>query len=74
MTAPVDSHEWRYLPGGKVVHALSYAAARVATCGTGPVWFAPDGWYGTGTQAEYEHAASLPQCKRCLRITRVVTR
>lgn len=67
MTAPVDRFEWRYLPGGNVTHALTYAAARVAVCGTGPVWHAPD-WYGTGSQTEYERAAGLPRCKRCVRI------
>lgn len=61
--------EWRYLPNGKVVHALSHASARIAQCGIGPVWYAPDGWYGTGSQVEYETVASLPECKRCVKLT-----
>lgn len=63
--------EWRYLPGGKVKHALSYPAAAVAICGTGPAWYAAVyGWYGTGTQTEYETAAALPRCRRCVRVGR----
>ena len=57
--------EWRYVLRGQVKHALDYPAARIAACGVGPVWYAPD-WYGTGTQAEYERVAALPPCKRCV--------
>lgn len=56
---------WRYLRQGKVRHALSYGTARMAQCGRGPgLW---DDWLGTGSQAEYERAAELPTCTRCLK-------
>lgn len=61
--------EWRYLDHGTVVHALSRITAtstlsHVALCGTAPSWFRE--WLGAGNQAEYEHAASLRKCRRCL--------
>jgi hypothetical protein len=61
--------EWRYLRCGSVVHALSLLTttnnlAHVALCGVAPTWL--DDWYGTGSQAEYERAATLRRCKRCL--------
>lgn len=38
-----------------------------ALCGLAPLpW--DGGWYGTGSQAEYDRADSLPTCKRCQRI------
>lgn len=58
--------EWRYLPGGAVVHALWRSGDFRALCGVLPAWWAPGyAWRGTGTQDEYETAASLPRCKRC---------
>lgn len=58
-------HEiWRYTRTGRVKHALPYADARTALCGTGPDWFSD--WCGTGSQSEYEKAAVLPPCKRCV--------
>lgn len=68
VNAVVDTLAWRYLPNGTVKHALRYSAARIAVCGVGPHWSAPDDWYGTGSQAEYETAASLRECRRCLDI------
>jgi len=63
---------WRYLPKGKVKHALrtdgSYVGhAPSALCGTSPRWFMPSSeqWYGTGKQAEYEAVETLPECRRC---------
>ncbi len=58
------AHEWLYLKNGKVAHAHStFTVSRfIAECGAG-AWAT---WYGTGSQDEYEQAASLPQCKRCL--------
>lgn len=58
------AHEWLYLKNGKVAHAHStFTVSRfIAECGAG-AWAT---WYDTGSQDEYEQAASLPQCKRCL--------
>ena len=63
---------WRYLPKGKVKHALrtdgSYAGHRsIALCGTSPVWFVPSSerWWGTGKQSEYDAVEALPECRRC---------
>jgi hypothetical protein len=54
---------WKYLPNGKVSHALDVSRPDVvaAECG---VWTF-GWWYGTGTQDEYEKAETLPACKRC---------
>jgi hypothetical protein len=54
---------WYYTRRGTVRHALPYANANVAACGTSG-WIG--GWYGTGSQAEYERTAELPPCKRCV--------
>jgi hypothetical protein len=60
-------HEyWRYLPGGTVKHALLYAESASAVCGQLPSWFRPEGWFGTGSQDEYETVERLPACKRCV--------
>lgn len=67
---------FRYLgPTAKVKHAIrrnigsaseALHSNRSAQCGRSPVWFAPPpGWYGTGTQEEYEKNDALPVCKRC---------
>lgn len=64
---------WRYLPKGKVKHALridrlNYAGHEpTAVCGTAPSWFAPrsDHWWGTGKQSEYDAVETLPECRRC---------
>lgn len=58
------AHEWLYLKNGTVAHAHStFTGTRfVAECGAGAWAF----WYGTGSQDEYEKAAALPKCKRCL--------
>lgn len=60
------AHEWLYLKNGKVAHALStFTGTRfVAECGAG-AWRT---WYGTGSQDEYEQAASLPKCARCVKL------
>lgn len=58
--------EWRYLPDGRVVHALDKPGDNTAWCGR---WILPASqWLGTGSQREYEEAASLPKCGSCLRI------
>lgn len=65
MGSPEERYEWRYLRSGKRTHALVPPVGReCAECGMGPALF--DDWHGTGTQAEYERAASLPKCRRCL--------
>ena len=54
--------EWRYLPRGRVAHAVRPGDSG-ASCGvTAP---AADEWRGTGTQDEYERVAALPACPRC---------
>ena len=62
--------EWRYLSRGRVIHALSPdpTEREPARCGVSPQWFSPDGWLGTAAQAEYERAAQLPRCPRCVRL------
>lgn len=64
---------WRYLPKGRVKHALkqlSVGHAAVAECGTSPSGFYPwsDKWFGTGNQTEYETVEKLPRCKNCVRM------
>lgn len=60
-------HEaWLYLRNGRVSHAVRSSETQYAEawCGWGPQW--PDTWRGTGDQREYERAAALPRCQRCL--------
>ena len=59
--------EWRYLPRGRVQHALvdDDANATQARCGIEVFYLSQ--WYGTGSQDEYDHAATLPKCQRCAR-------
>lgn len=65
---------WRYLPRGRVKHALRLDGHMVtghrsiAICGTSPVWYAPEHWRGTGAQSEYEEVGRLPECRRCSRL------
>lgn len=62
----MSKHEiWRYIPGGNVKHALDRPEQAVAACGVGPGWWS-GGWYGTGSQTEYENLAARPACKRCV--------
>jgi hypothetical protein len=65
-----DYWEWRYFAQGRVAHALSRSGSmklsRVAKCGAEP-WLISGDWCGTGSQREYERAAELPRCKKCLR-------
>jgi hypothetical protein len=64
-TRVVDRYEWRYTVDGKVTHALTSPRECVSECGIGPWTY--DQWRGTGSQLEYETAAALPKCRRCLR-------
>lgn len=78
----MDEPTWRYLLGGRVLHALEWAGARYAICGRGnpltvqryvsrlDVRRSLDNWRGTGNQDEYERAAVLPRCKDCVRMLR----
>ena len=56
---------WRYLPKGRVRHALRDSGYSTALCGIG-VWVFSQ-WLGTGSQREYERVEELPECKRCAR-------
>lgn len=72
----LDNYVWRYLPRCRVTHALSEPGVYVARCGAAPAWFAPGGadeWRGTGSQVEYETAAALPRCKRCVALIQRTT-
>jgi hypothetical protein len=62
-----DERDRFYLPRGTVAHYLAdYLGQRSgrSLCGIS-VWLS-ENWLGTGSQREYEHAASLPLCKRCV--------
>ena len=48
-----------YLPGRKVAHLTDQGT--VSYC---RIW-SPAGFWGTGSQEEYETAAALPLCKSC---------
>jgi hypothetical protein len=67
MTDAVDRlnspYEWRFTAGGSVVHALRKAGDSRALCGR----YRPASlWMGTGSQDEYETAAALSSCEKCL--------
>lgn len=57
-----------YVSRGKVAHLRQNDSGRyfVARCGTAPVWYDPNGWYGTGNQEEIDKAKEMPLCKRCM--------
>jgi hypothetical protein len=73
--------EWLYLRCGAVVHALDRTGVygldtSRAVCGlTALHWLNGDlyrrDWLGTGSQREYERAAALPKCERCVKILAV---
>ena len=50
-----------YTPRGKAAHLTTQGT--VTLCG---LWY-PEGFWGTGSQEEYEKADSLPTCKPCSR-------
>lgn len=56
---------WRYLLGGRVLHEIGSAYARISYCGVTVMNFSD--WRGTGSQAEYDKAATLPKCGNCLK-------
>ncbi len=63
--ATSNEEEYRYVARGKYKHSFGfqvpsdYSAAR---CGTTPKGYS---WLGTGSQAEREKLARLPECSRC---------
>lgn len=70
----VHDIQWSYMSRGEVAHGRgfteSFGRANSARCGISPAWFDYRGWLGAGTQAEYERAAALPRCKRCINLYR----
>lgn len=66
MNAPPPAFEWLYLKNGKVAHALSTFTGSRFSAECGVYTFA--GWHGTGSQDEYDRAAELPQCQRCVKV------
>jgi len=66
----LKDYERRYTPGGKVAHLIwgpdwsrQEATYPHAACGwSGQTTY----WRGTGNQDEYDRAAELPVCRRCL--------
>lgn len=65
MAATPDDYGWRYTRAGRVRH-LVHEAQQWTVCDRDADPFG-GGWYGTGSQAEYERCAELPPCKKCLR-------
>lgn len=71
-----DGTVWLYIRDGHVVHALTtgmLGRANVSVCGVTPHYWARGvlyyrSWLGTGEQREYERAAALPRCKRCVKL------
>lgn len=57
-------HKWLYLPKGNVAHAFMVGddVSWIAECGTSSFGY----WHGTGSQDEYDKAAAMPRCKKCL--------
>lgn len=54
-----------YTRSGTVAHLMTPFATRGVLCHVMPEW--PAGYLGTGSQREYEMAASLRLCKWCQR-------
>lgn len=50
-----------YIPGRKISHITDQGT--VSYC---RLWM-PEGFWGTGSQEEYENASSYPICKKCLK-------
>ena len=66
MTAYIEKCTRVYTPRGSVAHLRApFSTIRNGStlCPVMPEW--PGEWLGTGGQAEYEKAASLPLCKAC---------
>ena len=61
---------WRYLGKRSVaVHGFQQVVTVMALCGVAPSLFGSSAdWLGSGSQAEYDKAASLSLCQNCLRM------
>ena len=57
--------EWRYLPSGRVKHALRRPSDAGAECGLSVL--PASEWRGTGSQREYEAVECLPECRSCVK-------
>lgn len=64
-------YSWRYTWNSKVHHAIELPSSSahihdnsLAVCATSPAWFM--GWYGTGSQEEYDRNDTLRECKKCI--------
>jgi hypothetical protein len=62
-----------YLPRGRVAH-LRRPWSPGVMCPSVPGTPGPGEWLGTGSQGEYDKAASLPLCRRCQAATRETER
>ncbi len=65
-------YERVYIPGGEVAHLSSQDRSTLARtfteCG---LWWPGAGFFGTGSQEEYEEAARRRLCLKCQRATGV---
>lgn len=64
-----------YRRGGREAHLRREDGSGIIACVTerpdpgGPQWNGTeDWWHGTGSQAEYDHAAEMPLCTRCFSV------
>lgn len=55
---------WRYKLGGTVLHEISAYFDRYSHCGVTVMNFSD--WRGTGTQDEYDKAAAMAKCQKCV--------
>lgn len=65
-------YEWRFLPSGKVRHAVNWAGmfpSAVAVCGQDVI----SGilWMGSGSWQESVTLSGLPNCKNCVRMLKL---
>jgi len=59
----MSEYEWRYMPGGRVRHALIPESPFVTGCGIADI---PNAlWHGTGSQEEYDTVEILKDCPLC---------
>jgi hypothetical protein len=62
----MERYMLRYVPKGTRAHLLPNGMSNSkAVCGLYP-W--TTGWWGTGSQEEYDRAANLPLCQRCAQL------
>ncbi len=53
-----------YLPGGRVAHLSKDDRREFTECG---MWWPCGGFFGTGSQNEYDEAARRRRCALCVR-------